>query len=190
MLRISTSFGICLWLSAMAVSAQDAGQGTKIELAQGKLSLVVPADWKPVPPKSSIVEYEFMAPKSESKAEMQARVTVMQAGGGVQANVDRWYGQFEQPDKSSTKDKAKVEKFEVAGSTVHFVDISGIYKDSMGGGPFAPKPSVLRTNYRKVGAIIQLKDSGDFYLTITGPNAVVEKQIASMKKMLQEMKAK
>ncbi len=162
----------------------------KIELGQGKVTLTVPADWKTVPPKSSIVEYEFMAPKAETKAELQARVTVMHAGGGVQANVERWYGQFDQPDKSSTKDKAKREKFDVSGTTVHFVDISGNYKDSMGGGPFFQKAAVVRANYRKVGAIIEIKDMGEYYLTITGPNAVVEKQIDGIKKMLKEMQVK
>ena len=59
------------------------------------------------------------------------RLTIMGAGGSIEANIDRWYGQFKQPDGSSTKDKAKVSKSKVAGQTVHMVDISGTFKTQM-----------------------------------------------------------
>lgn len=62
----------------------------------------------------------------------------MSAGGSIEDNINRWYGQFEQADGKSTKDKSKTEKFDVAGNTVHWVDIPGNFKETMGGGgPFS-----------------------------------------------------
>lgn len=170
--------------------AQEARKGSKIELAAGKLVLAPPADWKAVPPRSPIIEYEFMAPKDEPNAEKQVRITLMQATGGIDANVQRWYDQFQQPDGSSTKEKSKLEEFKAVGQKIHFLDIPGTYKDSMGGGPFAPKATVMRENYRMLGAIIQTEKMGDFFLKVTGPKDSVEKQRSGIRKMLEGLEVK
>ncbi len=171
--------------------AQDA-KPTPVELANGKLTLQAPADWVNVKPKSNIVQYEFSAPKlDEKEKDKAARITFTASGGSIADNLDRWYGQFEQPDKSSTKDKAKVEKFEVDGQTVHWVDIPGTFKDTMGAGPFAPsKAPTLRENYRMLGAIIETKGMGNHYVKVTGPAETVEKLAEGFKKMLKELKVK
>ena len=160
-----------------------------IALADGKLILKAPAEWKAVPPKSQIVQFEFAAPSSEAKAENQARITVMGAGGSIADNISRWYSQFEQPDGSATKDKSKAEKLEVAGQTIHLVDIPGTFKDS-GGGPFQQRPAVMRENYRMLGAIIETKDMGQHFLKITGPAATVEKLKDGFRKMLDGLEVK
>lgn len=170
--------------------AQDA-KPTKLELADGKISLVAPAEWVQGKPKSNIVQYEFSAPLSEKDKDKAARITFTASGGTIEANIDRWYGQFEQPDKSSTKDKSKVEKFDADGQTVHWVDIPGTFKDTMGAGPFAPsKAPTMRENYRMLGAIIETKGMGNHYVKITGPADTVEKLAEGFKKMLKELKVK
>ncbi len=194
-----------VWLVALALSAsvcgpvcvtsaQEAKQPAgdqKISLADGKMVLKAPAEWKTVPPKSPIVQYEFSAPASDAKAENQARITVMGAGGSIEQNIERWYGQFEQADGSATKDKSKVEKFDVGGQTVHFVDIPGTFKDGGGAGPFQrPATVVKRDNYRMLGAIIETKSMGTHFFKITGPTETVEKLKDGFRKMLETMEVK
>lgn len=178
-------------LSASFAEAQDA-KTTTVELAEGKITLQAPQEWVKVQPKSNIVQYEFTAPKLEEKDKAKAaRITFTASGGSVEDNIARWYGQFEQPDKSATKEKAKVEKFDADGQTIHWVDIPGTFKDTMGAGPFAPsKAPTLREKYRMLGGIIETKGMGNHYVKITGPAETVEKLAEGFKKMLKELKVK
>lgn len=150
----------------------------------------VPAEWKKIQPKSNIVEYEFSAPADALEGDEKARITIMGAGGSVDANIERWYGQFEQPDGKSTKDKAKTEKFTVDGLTVHWVDVTGSFKDTMGGGPFSGAKAVLRPDYRMLAAIIVSKQQGQYFIKLTGHQDVVDKLAEGFKKSLKDLQAK
>ncbi len=179
----------CSATPARLSSADEAGP-TKIELAKGKISLEAPKEWKQGKPKSRIVQYEFSAPVDANEGDEKARITIMQAGGSIDANIERWYGQFVQPDGGSTKDKAKSEKFEVAGQTIYWVDIPGTFKDSAGAGPFSGRPPVMRKEYRMLGAIVVTKDLGQHFIKMTGHEDVVEKLAEGFKKSLKELKVK
>ena len=85
--------------AAQPAVADDARAFT---IAGEALSLEAPASWKRVQPKSNMIETEFSIPAAEGDA-TPGRMTVMGAGGSVQANIDRWYGQFTQPDGSDTQ---------------------------------------------------------------------------------------
>jgi hypothetical protein len=183
MLIIAPAVGLGL---APKAQAQEA---TKVELAGGKLVLQAPADWKKIQPKSTILQYEFTAPADAKPDEPSARITISQAGGSIDANIERWYGQFEQPDGKSTKDKSKTEKFDAAGQTVHWVDIPGTFKETMGG-PFAGGKTVLREDYRMLGAIIVTKDQQQIFIKLTGPKDLLEKLSSDFKKSLQALEAK
>jgi len=156
----------------------------KIDLADGKFLMVAPAVWENVPPKSGIIQYEFKAPKD--KKEDTARITIMQATGGIDANIDRWIGQFEGVKDSDVKK----EKKDITGATVHIVDIAGTYKESMGGGPFAPGKVEKRENYRMLAAIIETKEAGTIFVKMTGPQATVEPLAEGFKKSVMEVKSK
>lgn len=178
-------------IATPAIAQDAAAKDGKIALADGKIILKAPAEWKSVEPKNRIIQFEFSAPADEPKAASQARVTIMGAGGSIADNINRWYAQFDQPDGSATKDKSKAEKIDVAGQTVHIVDIPGNFKDSGGGGPFAPQRApVVRENYRMLGGIIETKDMGQHFIKITGPSATVEKLKAGFRKMLEGMEVK
>lgn len=186
------AFALALLASAsFAVAQDDAKKTTTIELADGKVTLVAPEEWKKVQPRSNIIEYEFAAPKDVvDDKDKVCRVTVMGAGGSIKDNIDRWYAQFEQPDGTATKDKSKSEVMDVAGQKIHYVDIPGTFKDSMGGPFFQNKPPVLRENYRMLGAIIETKGMGTHFFKVTGPSDSIEKLSEGFKKMLKEMKVK
>lgn len=154
-------------------------------IASGGLSLSAPAGWQRVAPKSAIVETEFSIP-AEAAGEQPGRMTVMGAGGSVAANIERWYGQFSQPDGTATKDKAVTKTLKLAGCTVTMVDIPGTYKD-MPGGPFAGGKSVDRPNYRMLAAIIETADQGSYFLKFYGPAATVAKHADGFRAMIEGM---
>jgi hypothetical protein len=155
-------------------------------IANGGFSLEAPAGWKQVPPKSGIVETEFAVPSDGDAA--PGRMTVMGAGGSVQANVDRWYGQFTQADGSATKDKATTKTLKLAGCTVTLVDVAGTFKD-MPGGPFAGGQAVERPDYRMLAAIVETPEKGSYFLKFTGPGATVAKHADGFRKMVEGLVA-
>lgn len=171
-------------------ASSHAQEASKISLADGQIVMQAPAEWKKVQPKSNIIEYEFTAPADALEGDEKARITIMGAGGSVDANIERWYGQFEQADGKATKEKAKTEKFIVDGLTVHWVDIPGSFKDTMGGGPFSGGKTVLRKDYRMLGAIVVGKDQGQYFIKMTGHQDVVDKLAEGFKKALKELQAK
>ena len=111
-------------------------------------------------------------------------MTVMGAGGTVAANIDRWCGQFAQPDGSNTKDKTTTKSLKVAGCTVTIVDIPGTYKD-MPGGPFAGGEAVERPDYRMLAAIIETPAAGNYFLKFYGPAATVAQHADGFRKMIE-----
>jgi hypothetical protein len=90
-------------------------------------------------------------------------------GGGVQANIDRWIGQFQLPDGKPAGSAAKTAKETVNGLPVTTIDLSGTYMAS--GGPMAaaqtPKPG-----YRLLGAIVE-GPQGAVFFKFTGPAKTV-----------------
>lgn len=192
-LRLSASVFLCAGVFCAAPAQEAAAQAAVADearafmIAANTFSLEAPADWKRVQPKSGIVETEFAVP-SAGADEQPGRMTVMGAGGTVQANVERWYGQFAQPDGSATKDKATTKTLKLAGCTVTFVDVGGTYKD-MPGGPFAGGKSVDRTDYRMLAAIVETPQQGSYFLKFYGPGATVAKHADGFRKMIEGMVA-
>jgi hypothetical protein len=171
---------LALGLPAWSLGQEkDAGKDKTIEL--GKFKMTAPANWKKEQPKSTILSHEFSAPKSEGDR-YDGRLTVMSAGGSVDANIERWYGQFKQPDGSSSKERAKVEKRTIAGQEVHLVDISGTYKDQAG--PFAP--AVEREKYRMLAAIV-VTEQGNFFLKFYGPQRTVSENEKAFDGMIESL---
>ena len=147
-----------------------------------KLSMAVPKDWEQKPPRVGMIAYEFATPSAEGD-DRQGRVTVMAAGGSIEANIQRWIGQFTQPDESKTADKAKTEKKEIAGHKVHLVDIPGTYNESTGGGPFAPGKTVQRPDYRMLAAIVETPGAV-YFIKFYGPAKTVGAQADAFHKMI------
>ena len=114
------------------------------------------------------------------------RMTVMGAGGSVEQNIDRWYGQFAQPDGSATKDKAATKKLSIAGCRVTIVDVSGTFKD-MPGGPFAGGKPIERPGYRMLAAIVETPSQGNHFLKFYGPGETVAKHADGFRAMVEGM---
>ena len=159
-----------------------AAEQTSFNIADGSFSLAAPGDWKQVQPRSRIVETEFQIPGDGDAT--TGRLTVMGAGGTVSANIERWRGQFTQPDGSDTKDRTSEKSIKIAGCSITLVDIPGTYRD-MPGGPFAGGQAIQRPNYRMLAAIIQTPQSGNYFLKFYGPAATVSKHAEGFQKMIE-----
>src|SRR5690242_1970038 len=89
-------------------------------------------------------------------------------GGGVQANIDRWKGQFAQPAA------AKTGKRTIHGLQVTTVEVEGAYS-GMGG---TSKPG-----YRMLGAIVE-NPAGNVFLKFTGPVKTITANQAKFEQLL------
>jgi hypothetical protein len=157
----------CVFLSGSPAVA-DANDVAKKESISvfGEANLSVPTEFKRVQPKSGMIAHEFQATKDDATA----RVTMMRAGGGVDANIKRWQGQFTGGDK----DAQETEEMKLGKWNVHIVDVSGSYAERMGGGPFAGGKVVNRENYAMTGAILVHPEGREFFVKMIGPQEVVK----------------
>jgi hypothetical protein len=96
-------------------------------------------------------------------------------GGSVDANIDRWVGQFQQPEG-----KPKIEKRTIHGLKVTTVDVSGAYTGM--GGPRAPE-GPPKQGYRLLGAVVE-GPQGSVFFKFTGPSKTVAQNQAGFEKIL------
>jgi hypothetical protein len=157
----------------------SAAEPRAVSLSDGKITMAAPADWKKKTPSVRIIDHEFSVPAAEGDKN-PGRVTIMGAGGSVDANIKRWLGQFAQ-----TK-KREVTKETIAGQEVHLLDIVGAYNDRRG--PFAP--ATKRENYEMLAAIIVTDKAGKYFVKFYGPQKTVEANKKAFRAMIESLKVK
>jgi hypothetical protein len=182
-----TAFSVLLGLLVAYVAAQDkAAADRAVSIGEGRLSLTAPAHWAKKQPATRIVEAEFSVPPAKGD-DAPGRMTAMGAGGSVESNIDRWVSQFVGAGGAAVK--PKLDKLTVNGCEVQIVDLSGTYKDAPGG-PFAGGKTVMRENYRMLGAIIQTKDAGNYFLKLYGPKSTIDEAEKDFQEMVKTLKVK
>jgi len=137
-----------------------------------------PSRWKAGPPKQMRTA-TYMIPAAPGDSEEAECAVFMNIGGGVQANIDRWVGQFEKTDGSPNK---KMEM--INGLSVTTVDVSGTFK---GGGAMMGQSSGPKASYRLLGAIAQAPD-GEVFFKLTGPAKTVAAAQGEFQAMLKSLK--
>jgi len=95
-------------------------------------------------------------------------------GGGIQANIDRWQGQFSQPNGQPVT--GKTGKRTIHGLPVTTVEVAGNYGGMGGAG--AAKPG-----YRMLGAIVE-NPGGNIFLKFTGPAKTITANQAKFDQLL------
>lgn len=119
------------------------------------------------------------APGDQDSAECAVYYFGAGQGGGVQANIDRWIGQFQ-----GSKAAPKVDKRTISGLKVTTVDVSGAYNGM--GGPRAPE-GPPKQGYRLLGAIVE-GPQGSVFFKFTGPAKTVAANQSEFEKMLSSLK--
>jgi hypothetical protein len=135
--------------------------------APGSLAFTAPAAWRSRPASSSMRVAEFVVPRVQADTE-DGELIVYYFGTGagtVEANVDRWIGQIQQPDGSDTKAKAARTTRVVNGLNVTMVDASGTYTAEMRPGA---TEHFNKPDFRLRAAVVETP-RGPYYLKLTGP---------------------
>ena len=148
------------------------------ELSAAGLTYTAPAGWKPVTTSSSMRVAQFSLPRATGDAQ-DAELVVYYfggTGGTVQANIDRWVGQMQQPDGRPSSAVAKRQSRTINGLKVTVVDVPGTYVAEMTPGASERHNS---TNFHLRAAVIETAN-GPYFIKITGPAKTVaasDKQI-------------
>ncbi len=105
-------------------------------------------------------------------------------GGSVQANVDRWAGEFETANGKPARQAAQVQKTSIAGAEVTTVRCAGTYlAPSMGMG----SPAVKKPHYALLGAIVEAPH-GLVFFKLTGPEKTVDAAQPAFQSMLDSLR--
>ena len=150
---------------AIAVSNQ---QSNATQNASGDLHFKAPDGWTTEKTSSSMRVAQYKLPKVEGDKEDASLVLYYfgaTQGGTSQANIDRWISQMQQPDGSSSKDKAKTDTMTVNGLKVATVDVTGTYTAEM-----APGSKTFHDdeNYRLRAAVVETP-KGNYFVKLAGP---------------------
>jgi hypothetical protein len=167
---------VVLLVLAAVAQAQEAGG----------LSWSAPKEWEAQGAKAMrVATYKIPAAKGDAEpGELAIFYFGQGQGGGVDANVKRWVGQFQKPDGSPISEKeAKTKKDTLNGLPVTTVDVKGTYA---GGGPMMG-PSSPKPGFRLLGAIVEGPE-GAIFFKLTGPEKTVAAADKSFRKMLETVK--
>ena len=141
----------------------------------GSITVRAPDVWTVEEPTSPMRKAQYLLPRAEGDAEDASLIVYYFGpgqGGSVEDNLERWYGQFLQPNGSLTKDRARVNRQTVSGMPVTTADMSGTYAPSAMG-PMMPAPDP-RPNFRMLAALVE-SPQGVYYFKLTGPEKTVER---------------
>lgn len=166
--------------------ASEQEETKEIELSSGTITMQAPTAWEVVEPRFNMIEHEYSI-KSEKEEGTPSRMTIMASGGSIEANINRWSGQFSQPDGSSSEDATKVEEIEVSGVKTHIVSITGTFAERRGG-PTAPPR--MKRDYRMLGAIYETGTGRSYFVKLYGDQKTIDAHEERFKAFIKSMKIK
>ncbi len=128
-----------------------------------------PERWKEVEPASSMraAQYQLPGVEGANPATMAVYHFGRQGGGSVEANINRWVGQFEPSDGRSPKEAADISERRINGLTIHVVDVEGRFNPGRGMGSGKPKD-----NQRLLGVVAETP-GGMVFFKLVGPAPTV-----------------
>jgi len=160
-----------------AAAAEKSGKDDKkkpeetMDVKIADLDLKVPKSWKQsdAPRAMRLATFEIPAAEGDKEKGELAVSSFSGGGGGTDANIVRWVGQFSAEGREAEVHQGK------AGENEYFlVNISGTFGKTSGP-PFASKTTPT-PGQRTIGIILNLKDKNVYFLKLTGPDATVAAQ--------------
>jgi len=174
---------------ANAAAAQPTPPRTLDKLPDGRLALgpfamAAPKDWTTKPITSSMRAADFVLPaKPGAEAELIVYYFGASGAGSIDDNLDRWLGQFVQPDGKKSRDVAKIEKTKFGGQDATYVSVAGRYvAAAMPGGT----DTVDKQDQALLAAIVA-SPSGPYYFKLVGAKTTVDAQAAAFRAMLDSL---
>lgn len=148
----------------------------------GPFTMTVPADWTQKPVTSNMRAADFTLPaKAGAEAELVIYYFGPNGAGSVQDNLDRWVGQFSNPEG-----KPKIEKTKFGGQEATVVAVTGHFSAPamMGAGD-----GVDKTDQSLLGAIVG-SPNGPYYFKLVGAKATIAANDAKFRDMLKSLSVK
>ncbi len=163
-LALLSAFAACVLPSAGA--AEPAKTRT---VTAGKITLTVPESWQQQDPTTRMRLTQFAVPKVNGDTENGEFVVYYfgaGSGGGVDANIHRWINQFQPRER-----KAKLTSGKCPQGEYVLVDLRGTWNKPIG--PMIQQKTVETPDARVLGMILTVKDQGNYFLRLTGPQKTV-----------------
>ncbi len=176
--------GLTAGLVALLVGVASAAPFEDTQKVQaGDLAFKAPASWKSERPSNGMRKAQMKVAAAAGDDEAAELVVTSFGGpvGGVDANIKRWEGQFQDADKATPK--AKVEKRKGVNVEVTRVEVGGRYVAAMMPGQPAKND---KPNYRLLGAIVMTPDTGYFF-KLTGPDKTIRDATKGFDAMIESM---
>jgi hypothetical protein len=140
----------------------------------GTVTWTVPSDWQTMPNASAMRMATYRVGSAGGNAQ-PPELTVMRAGGSVDANIERWRGQFQGAGPADRTERV------VNGLKVTVVQLAGTYiPAAMMPGTPAGQP---RADYALLGAIVDAPGS-PYFFKMVGQAADVRKARPSFESLL------
>lgn len=135
---------------------------------QGHLTFTAPSGWVEQQPSSTMRFAQYSLPGQDG-IEAAELAIFFNIGGSVEANLQRWNGQFSQPDGRSTSDVAETNKVTVGNLEVTVTYVTGTFLASaaMGGGP-----TTNLTGHAMLAAMVETSQ-GPWQFKATGPEVTL-----------------
>jgi hypothetical protein len=157
-----------------------------LALVLAGLTFTAPAEWKSTPTSSSMRVAQYaIARAAGDTADAELVVYYFGGSGGtVEANIDRWVGQMQQPDGRPSKAVAKRQSRTINGMKVTLVDVPGTYVAEMTPGA-APRHN--SPNFHLRAAVIETTN-GPYFIKLTGPAKTIAASEKSFDAFLSSVK--
>jgi hypothetical protein len=173
------------WALAVVVAlAGTAAVADTVTKEDAGLRYDVPDAWVRVPAPSDMRAAQYRVPgEGGADAELVLFFFGKGRGGGVDANLERWYAQFTQPDGRASRDAAVVTKQTVDSLKVTTLDLAGTYSPMpMGAG----NPARARPGTRMLAVIVE-GEGGPWFFRLVGPAATVGAAKAAFDAMMKSL---
>ena len=141
--------------------------------ALATLGYDAPDTWIPEEAPSGMRVAQWIAPGDDGAEAAEVVIFFFGPGdgGSAEANLDRWMGQFTQPDGTPTRDRAKISNLHVNGLALTVLDVQGTYASSVRPGVAEPHEAA---DYRMVAVVVE-GEGGPWFVRLLGPASSVEK---------------
>ncbi len=145
-------------VTASSTTAAPSASGTAAGALPAAVVWTAPARFVKEPGDKPMRLATYHSPKAGTDTE-ETTLAVAQAGGGLDANIERWMGQFSPITKKTRTERT------VGALTATIVEAHGTFT-GMSGGP--------KDKHMLLGAIFPVKDGNFFFFKLVGGEASVE----------------
>lgn len=161
-------------------AAKEAAKGTAVKIAG--MTGTAPAAWKEEEPSNNMRLTQFKLPKADGDADDAELALFAFAGGSgsLKQNLERQLNKFTDDGRKEKSDKVKVGTVEAT-----FQDVSGTFKKRKT--PMAAEFTEVK-DYRQLYIVFQGSDEKQYYMTLLGPKATVEKHEKAFGEFLKSFK--